>query len=153
MNPAHASSPGARQTGGDAAVMGKAMWPAATFQIATPWGVQTKHGYAMQGLGLWLISAGSPKGRRKPKWSLTHLGTGHAVGFITGDVRTAFLIATEIATAGDWTFDGMTGFRNQFPDAAEKVASIMARHPKAFSRGAGENGDEAQAREIAMARP
>lgn len=126
-------------------------WPAASFQVAMPQGPVKRDGYAWRGLGLFLAVAGSPKGRRKPKWSLTHLGSGHAIAFIDGDVREVFPVATEIALAGDWTFDGLEGWRNQFPDAPAKMAEIAARH-KHLTKSSGAHRNEDVARAVAASR-
>jgi hypothetical protein len=127
-------------------------WPAGKFEIATPYGPQVKSGYVWKGLGLWLLDAGSPKGRRKPRWNLTHIGTGHLVGNLVGDVRTAFPVATDVADAGDWTFDGPGGWQNQFPDVKERMSELLARYPTIFSRGGNSGQDHEQARDIAMRR-
>lgn len=126
-------------------------WPAANFSIAMPQGPVSRSGYAWRGLGLFMISSGSPKGKRKPKWSLTHLGSGHAIAFIDGDVREAFPVASEIALAGDWTFDGLEGWRNQFPDAPQRVAEIVARHRNVTKSGSGHRNEDV-ARQVAAAR-
>ena len=132
---------------------GARVWPAADFEIATPNGPQWRTGYAMAGLGLYMMQGGSPKGRRKPLWSVTHIGTGHFICTLRGDVRTAFPVATEIAQAGDWTFDGLTGFKNQFPEAPERMREIAAKYPRIVGHETpGVGSDEGQARTIAMNR-
>lgn len=109
-------------------------------------------GYVWRGLGIRKVSAPSPKGRRKAVWSLTHIGSGHRVGTLHGDAATAFPVATEIALAGDWTFDGLTGWKNQFPDVEERLGEIIARHSKVFTHTGSGQGNEDVARAIAMAR-
>lgn len=125
-------------------------WPAAMVVVAMPSGPLDKPGYAWRGLGLFQAIPGSPKGRRPATWSLTHIGSGHAIAFLKGDVRTVFPIASEIALAGDWTFEGLDGWRNQFPDASERVSEIIARYPKIVSRAAGGGRNEDIARAVAM---
>lgn len=127
-------------------------WTPETFLIAMPGGPAKRHGYVYRGLGLYLIMPASPKGRRPAQWSLTHLGSGHCLAMLKGDVSTAFPIATEIAEAGDWTFDGLKGWKNHFPDAAERVREILERAGSRGKMTGGGNSNEGVAREIAMAR-
>jgi hypothetical protein len=125
-------------------------WPAGDFLIGMPNGPTSVSGYVYLGLGLHQTYAGSPKGRNKPRWALTHLGSGHLVGTLKGDVRTAFPVATEIAELGDWTFEGLTGWKNQFPDIQERVAEVQARHSGVFTKSGGRGASEDVARAIAM---
>lgn len=127
-------------------------WPAADVLVAYPGGPIAKAGYAWRGLGLFVAVPASPKGRRPAKWSLTHLGSGHAIAFLTGDVRTVFPVASEVAMAGDWTFDGLQGYKNQFPDAAERLSEIIARHPTVIVRSQGGAAHEGAAQAVATAR-
>lgn len=88
-------------------------------------------------------------------WALTHLGSGHQLCRIKGTVATVFPIASEIAESGDWSFDGLDGWRNQFPDAKEKLEAVAAKHPKlvVFTTGRGRDLMSAEiARQIMMAR-
>lgn len=129
------------------------IWPASTFQIASRFGLQNKRGYTYRGLGLFMVMDGSPKGKRKPKWSLTHLGTGHCVAEILGSVVEVMPPATDLACAGDWTFDGLNGYENQFPDIAERMREWLVKYPNTSKGGGGGAGkSEEQAREIAMVR-
>jgi hypothetical protein len=86
-------------------------------------------GYVYRSLGIWRSMRPSPKGRRPPTWCLTHLGSGHAVCNIKGKVAVAFAIAAEIADLGDWSFDGIDGWKNQFPDARTKMDEIVTKYP------------------------
>lgn len=84
-------------------------------------------GYGEQGLGLARVE---PHTRTKPAlWGLYHLGSGHSVCYIRGDVRTAFAVAADILDCGDWTFIALDGFRNVAPDLPERVAAILCNHP------------------------
>src|SRR5262249_9658336 len=98
-----------------------------------------------------MIIKGSPKGRRPPKWSLTHLGSGRAVCRVEGKVSVAFAIASEIADCGDWSFDGLNGYINIDRELPEKTKAIMEKYAKAISRGGGQSNETA-ARAIAIAR-
>ena len=100
-------------------------WKPDLFEIAMPPGPRMVAGYTYRGLGLHIIRNGSPKGGRKPRWSLSHLGTGHKLAVLDGDVRTVFTVASDIAEAGDWTFDGLYGWKNQFPNAKEELERII----------------------------
>lgn len=131
------------------------MWQPNEFLIADTWSPEKCHkvaGYTCRGLGIHVVIQGSPKGRRPPTWSLTHLGSGHVVVRIAGKVAEAFLIASEIAECSEWdAFDGLDGWRNTDPGLPDKVREIMTRYPKAVSRGGGWHSHEA-ARAIATAR-
>lgn len=122
-------------------------WQPAKFLIAMPGGPQERKGYIYRGLGLHGHST-----KRSGSWTLTHLGSGHAVCFLAGNVSTAFPVATEIAEAGDWSFDGLSGWLNQFPDARERLAEIRDRHATVFLRIGGGGGDDGIARAITMSR-
>jgi hypothetical protein len=108
-------------------------------------------GYTYRGLGLYLLQRGSPKGRRPPKWCLVHLGSGHTVCYINGHVKDGFPLASEIAECGDWTFDGLTGWRNVDPEIPAKFHAIREAHPKAIELSNGGSSEEA-ARAVVMAR-
>lgn len=129
-------------------------WEPADFLIADRWSPEGCHkvaGHTHCGLGIYICIKGSPKGRRGPTWSLRHLGSGHTVCLIEGKVAVAFLIASEIAECGDWSFDGLKGYVNVDPEIPEKCRTIFAKYPKAVRRGGG-NQSEESARAIAMAR-
>lgn len=108
-------------------------WEPEIFETAQYYGPSKVAGYTYRGLGLHMVMEPSPKGRRPARWNLSHLGSGHLVGVLTGDVATAFPVAGEVAEAGDWEFLSLDGWKDRFPDAAEKVREIAARHPKVFS--------------------
>lgn len=128
------------------------VWQPSHFDLAYPTGPYRVAGYVYNGLGLHQAIGASPKGKRPPTWTLTHLGSGHRVASIKGTVADAFPVATEIAEAGDWTFDGLYGWRNQFPDAFERVKEIIARHAKRAKLGARGGACEEVAQQIALAR-
>jgi hypothetical protein len=98
-------------------------------------------GYEHRDLGMHLIN----RVRGKAEWSLTHLGTGLQLCRIKGDVRTAFPIATEIAEAGDWGFISMVGYKDRFPDAANKLAEILGRHTNTKRQWVEQSDEERQA--------
>lgn len=113
-------------------------WKPASFKIAVPPEPRIVAGYEYRGLGLHMSMRPSPKGQRPPTWDLSHLNSGHRVLSIKGNVADAFPIATEIAECGDWTFDGLDGWRNVEPELPEKVVAIAARYAKRCTlRGAG----------------
>jgi hypothetical protein len=110
------------------------VWKPGKFELAYPWGPQACRGFVYAGLGLSLTFKASPKGRRKAQWKLHHLGTGTGLVDLHGPLEVVQSVATEIADAGDWTFDSMDGWRNQFPDGKERLIEIMERHPKVAKR-------------------
>lgn len=128
-------------------------WKPETFEVAMPWGVSAKTGYTYRGLGLWQVMAPSPKGRRPAVWSLTHLGSGHMICGLKGDVATAFPVATEIAEAGDWDFLSLSGWKDRFPDAVARIREILARYPKVqYGKVGGKNQHHETAMQIASNR-
>ena len=131
------------------------IWKPETFQVAFPGGPTYRAGYVYRGLGIFQAIGPSPKGRRPAEWSLTHLGTGHKICLIKGDVRTAFPVATEIAEAGDWDFLSLEGWKDRFPDMKEVVGAIIERHAKIATRGGsvGHENSRAVAQQIASNRP
>lgn len=127
------------------------IWQKGVFFVAREHQPIQSTGHVYRGLGLTLIQPASPKGRRRPVWNLIHLGSGHLIIRIKENVGPAFAIATEIAQAGDWTFDGIHGWKNQFPDVYEKIAVIRDKYPKRFQGGVGNPSTEA-AYAVMMAR-
>ena len=129
-------------------------WPAGSFLIALSSGPELVKGYTYRGLGLHVVSRGSPKGRRPPTWALTHLGSGHSVMQIKGRANVAFLVATEVAESGDWDFDGLDGWKNRDPELPAKLKEIMSRHANTSRSRLGSLDDVSRkiAAQIAMAR-
>ncbi len=120
-------------------------------------GIEAQDGYIYSGLGLILERAAVPaRGKRRGKpaqWWLIHLGSGHAVARLTGDVRTVFPAAADIAECGPWAdFDTLTGWQQVCPDLPQRTRAAVARWRgvAAFSAGGGSNADSA--REVAYAR-
>lgn len=125
-------------------------WKPETVHIATHHGAVPRAGYVYRGLGLWQMHGQSPKGRRPAEWDLLHLNTGLTLARLKGSVAEVFPIATEVAEAGDWTFDGPYGWKNQFPDASQKVREIIGRHQKRakVTSGPAVEGTERAARAV-----
>lgn len=107
----------------------------------------TRAGYVFRGLGIYQMRRASPKGRRPPTYALIHLNTGHRICNITAPMRDAFEMAHDIAQLGDWTFDGLDGWKNMDPELPDKVHAYMAQHPKAMSR----SGSGTSSKDAAMA--
>ena len=128
------------------------IWQPASFMLATNALVPTEvAGYVYRGLGIHMAIGPSPKGRRPPKWRLTHLSTGHAIAQISGFVADALPIASRIAECGDWSFGDLDGWRNMDPELPAKVAAIAKAEPRCeFRRGGGRL--RAVAQSIAFAR-
>lgn len=117
------------------------IWKPAEYLIHHGSDAVTVAGYEHRDLGMHLIN--TVKG--KSEWSLTHLGTGLQLCRIKGDVRTAFPIATEIAEAGDWGFISMVGYKDRFPDAADKLDEILSRHTNTKRKWIERSDDEREA--------
>jgi len=108
-------------------------------------------GYTYAGLGLHMVHQGSPKGRRPPVWTITHLNTGHRICEITAHAPVAFSNATAFAELTDWDFDGLAGWKNRDPELGEKVGKLCVNLPGVSVRGGGVRS-EWQAAAISTAR-
>ncbi|MDB5550059.1 MAG: hypothetical protein JWL86_43 [Rhizobium sp.] len=128
-------------------------WKPATFEIATVNGVFPVAGYIYRGLGLHMQLKGSPKGRRRAVWHITHLNSGHAVGVVTGTVSEAFPLATGVAEAGDWDFESLWGWKDRFPEASTRIRDILGADRGMAHKTCRAGSLPDLAREIAMARP
>jgi hypothetical protein len=127
-------------------------WVAGNIHCAAREGFFIKPGYTYKGLGLRMIQAPSPKGRRPAEWLIIHLGSGHGIAVVAGTVSDVFPIVHELAEAGDWTFIGLDGWRNQFPEAKAATRAWLQRYSK-FQRPFQALGRiESAARAVAMAR-
>lgn len=105
------------------------LWRREKFEIARAEGPQDVRGYTYRALGIHMHSKASPKGRRPANWTLTHLGTGHRLAYLSGDLSIVSPVATEIAEAGDWDFLSMQGWKDKFPNARQRLEEICAAHP------------------------
>ena len=128
-------------------------WQPETFEIAREEGPQKVAGYVYRGLGLHAHSRPSPTGRRPAGWTLTHLGTGHRLAYLRGDVATVFPVGAEIAEAGDWDFLSMQGWKDRFPDARQRLEEICAAYPKVATVQIGKGAINEVAQQIAANRP
>lgn len=135
------------------------MWRPGTVHLASAFGIETREGYLYCGLGMVQITpARSARGRRKAmpsEWSLTHLGSGHRVCMLFGEVATVFPVATEIAELGAWAdFDTLDGWRQVDPDLPAKTFRIIEAAGRAAQRGPGSRcaASADMAREVAYAR-
>jgi hypothetical protein len=59
----------------------------------------------------------------------------------------AFELATILAEKGDWTFDGLDGWVNQFPDVQEIISEFIKNNTEVQNviSGMGRNHDAAKA--------
>src|ERR1700721_724283 len=128
-------------------------WKPDNFLKTQYYGPEAVTGYTYRGLGLHIAIKASPKGRRPPTWSLTHLGSGLRVAMIKGKVIDTFPIASEIAEWGDWDFDGIDGWRNRDPELPKKLVDVCAKY-KCVTIGAGNHhpNTENVVCEVVMAR-
>lgn len=62
-------------------------------------------------------------------WWIIHLNTGHGIAMMVGDPIEVMAVATEIAEATNWDFEGLTGWKNYDPDLPKKMGEIWARNP------------------------
>jgi hypothetical protein len=128
-------------------------WKPENFLKAYFSGPEPVAGYTYRGLGLHITIRESPKGRRPPTWSLTHLGTGLRIATIKGRVADAFPPAAAIAECGDWEFDGIDGWKNRDPDLPQKLVDTGAQFKNVtITAGGRMDGVEDIARQVAQAR-
>lgn len=121
--------------------MGANLWKPGSYAIATL-GVECVTGYTYKGLGMRMSMAGSPKGRRPPTWSLTHLNSGHKVVSLNLPTSRAFEVATQVADLGDWDFETLGGWKNRAPQLRDKVAArTTMRTPRARSQSHARSAD------------
>lgn len=112
-------------------------WKAAKIWIALFGRPARKDGYEYRGLGLHLLMKGMPEYQVPPTWSIHHLGSGHLICTLRADDCGAFRIAAEIAELGDWTFDGLTGWKNMFPEAPQLLEQLRQRYLAILQSGNG----------------
>lgn len=127
-------------------------WEPDRYMVASALGEpQEVAGYSYRGLGLHLVNAPSPKGRRPGVWSLTHLNSGHRIAFVLGNVPTALAAAAKVAKLGEWDFEGVSGWRNRDPELPARLGALIAATP-ALRVAAGNDRDTGQAVAISTAR-
>lgn len=127
-------------------------WVYKTFDAADFDGVRQKQGYCCDTLAMQKVIRASPRGKRPPIWSLTHLNTGHTVAHICAWEDRAFEIATEIYELIDWSFAGLHGWKNVEPQLPDMMQSIKAKYKKGVVDIRGGGGSEERARAILMSR-
>lgn len=126
-----------------------AAWKQGRFRVSGSGAILTRDGWTYNGLGITQVGS-----IFAPRWHIIHLNSGHAIARIDkGSLASMQALAAEIADAGDWSFDGLTGFQNQFPDAAERVHEIVMKHrPDLRRRPTATVPDPVAAHAIAMLR-
>jgi hypothetical protein len=117
-------------------------WKPTSFLIATAGGIASVNGYVRDGLGLHT--------KRRAKWHLTHLRTGHCVFIIRGDIERAMSIVERALQFGNWDFDTFDGWRNRDPELKSKVEAIF-RSENLGLADEGNRRHEQLAKEIAAA--
>lgn len=124
-------------------------WAPETYLVAHLTGPFPVAGYTYRGLGLHTFMRRSSKNGKIQKWTLTHLGTGHSLATLKGDVRTVFPVAGEIAEAGDWDFSSFAGYKDIFPEAPEKMRQWAASHKSVVVDCAADSDENRSSPEIA----
>jgi len=119
----------------------QAPWASETYGIAMPDGVHFADGFVYRGLGVHQTYPGSKNGRRKPRWIVPHLGSGHRLCSLIGDAERLTPIVTDLAEAGDWSFEGLDGWRNMFPEARECLLEFASRHRQFVRLRGGQNSE------------
>lgn len=109
--------------------------------------IENRMGWTYRGIGL--VGETSRLGW----WYIVHLNSGHAVARIRGGTEAQLKdMAADIADAGDWSFEGLDGFRNMFPDAADRVHEIVTRHRPELKRRKSPGPNPVHAKAIALLR-
>ncbi len=110
-----------------------------------------KPGRSYNGLGMIRITDAIPEFQVPASEVVFHLGTGHCFCALKGSPSEILEVGTQLAELGDWTFDSLAGWKNQFPEVTEKLLGLQGRYPHIVVPMEGEE-DEALAREISWGR-
>jgi hypothetical protein len=94
-------------------------------------------GFVQAGMGIQRMAERSPDFPMPSIIALLHLGSGHVVTYLIGSEEEVFAAATEIVRLGDWTFDGIDGWRNVSPTLLSDVEAVVARYPGMMHRPGG----------------
>lgn len=98
-------------------------WRMAPVHISQDLGITAALGLTYRGIGLYFD-------REAENFDVLHLGSGHRLASIRGrDRALAKELAGQIADLGDWTFDGLDGWRNSDPQIIDRLRALMAKHP------------------------
>lgn len=98
-------------------------WEKAQFPTSLRDRIQEVFGWVDRraGVGLYI--------NQMDEWWFVHLNTGHGVCKMVGTLLQVLPLATELKEVTDWTFDGVTGWKNRDPDLPRKIGEIWARNP------------------------
>ncbi|WP_298697381.1 hypothetical protein [uncultured Brevundimonas sp.] len=110
-----------------------------------------KEGRSYNGLGMIRMIDAIPEFQVPVTEMVFHLGTGHGFCALKGSPAEIVEVGTQLAELGDWTFDSLAGWKNQFPDVTEKLLNLRDRYPLVVVPMEGDE-DEDLARKIALAR-
>lgn len=129
---------------------GGVVWQNCTSKLVLFNAAMKRHLIVYNGLGLYCLLPQIEIGAFKstPVWGLYHLNTGHLIVSIRGEEQTAKNIGAEIAGLGDWTFDGLEGWRNVFPEVKERLTELIARFPGIIERKKDASSNEQLAQEV-----
>lgn len=123
-------------------------WKAGMFRFAMcP--ERLEHGLLYRGLALTHLWSGSPKGRRPPAWTLTHIGSGHIL--CNFEAHDPYPDATRMAECGEWDWEGLEGWRNVDPEIKVKALRVLDLMGNRWISSSGRSSESA-ARQIAMQR-
>lgn len=140
-------------------------WDQAEYEVARPrvsedsFDVDVVAGWTYRGLGLLRFSGMEAKYVRKDgsrrlweSWSITHLNTGHFVAHLLSiSAERALRLATDLADAADWDFDGLNGWQNVEPDLP-KIYKAWQQRYGLVRTAVGYGHDDAAARAIGSKR-
>lgn len=110
--------------------LGGVRWVRGKFKTSIINGVITVEGWVDEKKGLGFYR------NFMDEWWIVHLNSGHGIINMTGESLQVLPVASEIAEAADWTFEGLDGWRNRNPDLPAKLNEIARRHPARRIRGA-----------------
>lgn len=125
--------------------------------IAVFGGTESVESITIGGLGLRLYSSYRCRNVKKDGtrtvrtyFAITHLGSGHALGWFECSFDQAVQYIRDIEALGDWSWTGLYGFMNLSPELPEKYRQwAKARNIKTGGGGA---GNEATATAISQTR-
>jgi hypothetical protein len=118
------------------------MWTTEKFFASRHGKAMVLDGWTFEGLGLHRMLNKLPDVPMPSIWALYHLNSGHVVVFIMADEDIAFEIGMRIAKLGDWSFDGLDGWKNIEPDLRQKLHLLAKENSDKIFRFNGLSNEE-----------
>lgn len=127
-------------------------WRRADFLVTIKDQVHAVGGLVHQGGGLALAPCTDdwPSIFAEGLWSVTHLGTGHAVVFVFGTEQIARQVGDKLADAIDWGFYSLKGWLNADPSMLKKLGAVIGGFPPGVIRKSFQGENAVGARKAAL---